>query len=190
MAYKGRKWGKAGFFAGAILILLSGGQYIWSAEEKNLPPSPIEKKEARGEEQPLRVNAQTLEVDNKKQIITFRGNVVARQGDLTIQADVARVYYEKREEGHEIQKIVATGNVKIYQGNRLAMSQEATLYNPEQKIILTGHPKVWQGKDMLTGEKITVWLKEDKSFVESGPERRVEVIFYLKGEGWEGKGKQ
>lgn len=165
------------------------GHLSWSAEKKSSIPEKIEKRETKGSEQPLRINALSLEVDNKNQVITFQGNVVARRGDMTIQADVARVYYEKGEEGHEIQKIVAQGNVRIYQGNRLATSQEAILYNPEQKIILTGQPKVWQGKDMLSGEKITVLLKEDKSYVESGPQQRVEVIFYPKGTQLEGKGR-
>lgn len=160
-----------------------------SEEKKTIFPEKVEKKEVGTREQPLRVNAQTLEVDNKNQIITFKGNVIARQGEMTIQADTARVYYTKKEEGHEIKEIVATGNVRIYQGNRLATSQQAVFYHQEQKVILTGQPKVWQGKDMLSGEKITVYLQEDKSFVESGPERRVEVIFYPKGAQLEGKEK-
>lgn len=160
-----------------------------SEEKKTIVPEKGAKKEIGTGEQPLRVNAQTLEVDNKNQVITFKGNVIARQGEMTIQADIARVYYSKKEEGHEIKEIVATGNVRIYQGNRLATSQQAVFYHQEQKIILTGQPKVWQGKDMLSGEKITVYLQEDKSFVESGPERRVEVIFYPKGAQLEGKEK-
>jgi len=107
---------------------------------------------------------------------------VAKQGDVTIHADQARVYYEKKDEGHDVREIVATGNVKIYQGDRLATSQKAVFNNWEQKITLTGQPKVWQGKDMVSGEKIIVLLEEDKSLVESGAEHRVEVVLYPKKE--------
>lgn len=169
-----------------LIFFLFNFSFSWAAEPK---PSGPGKMEAGNVDQPLRINANTLEVDNKNQVIIFQGNVVARQGDMTIQADMARVYYEKKEEGNEIKEIVATGNVKIYQGNRLATSQKAVLFNPEQKVVLTGQPKVWQGKDMLSGEKITVLLKEDKSFVESGPSRRVEVIFYPQGSQLERKEK-
>jgi lipopolysaccharide export system protein LptA len=62
------------------------------------------------------------------------------------------------------------------------MAQNAVFTNAEQKIVLTGQPKVWQGRDMVSGEKITILLEEDKSFVEGGPERRVEVILYPKEE--------
>jgi lipopolysaccharide export system protein LptA len=114
---------------------------------------------------------------------------VAKQGEMTIYADVTRVYYEKREEGNEVREIVATGNVKIQEGDRLATGRKVVFTNSEQKIVLTGQPKLWQGKDMVSGEKITVLLEEDKSFVESGPDRRVEVILYPKGEQRAGKEK-
>ncbi len=140
-------------------------------------------------DQPLRITSQQLEADNKNQLIIFTGNVVAKQGEMTIYADVTHVYYEKKEEGNEVREIVATGNVKIQQADQVATGQKAVFINSEQKIILTGQPKVWQGKDMVSGEKIIVLLEEDKSFVESGPDRRVEVILYPKGEGSPKKGK-
>ncbi len=180
---------RLGIFFSFLFILFIIVEVSESEEKGTILPEKVGKKEIEAAEQPLRVNAQTLELDNKKQIITFKGNVIARQGEMTIQADTARVYFDKKAEGHEIKEIVAIGNVKISQGNRLATSERAVFYNQEQKIILTGQPKVWQGKDMLSGEKITVLLKEDKSFVESGPERRVEVIFYPKGAQLEGKEK-
>lgn len=139
-------------------------------------------------QQPLRVTSQQLEADNKNMVITFTGNVVAKQGEMVIYADMAQVFYEKREEGNEVREIVATGNVKIQDGDRLATSQKAVFLNAEQKIILTGQPKVWQGQDMVSGDKITVLLDEDKSFVEGNPGQRVEVILYPKGTPL-GKGK-
>lgn len=148
-------------------------------------------KGGKGEQsdQPLRITSRQLEADNKNQLITFTGDVVAKQGDMTIFADVAQVYYEKKEEGNEVREIVATGNVKIQQADQVATGQKAVFVNAEQKITITGQPKVWQGKDMVSGEKIIVLLEEDKSFVESGPDRRVEVILYPKGGGGPSKAK-
>ena len=102
----------------------------------------------------------------------------------------AQVVYEKKEGGNEIREIVALGNVKIYEGDRLATGNKAVLDNREQKIILTGQPKVWQGKDMVSGEKITVFLNEDRSIVEGGPDRRVEVILHPKSESVPGEEKR
>ena len=155
----------------------------WAAEKKPFLLGKTGKGETPSSAQPLRVTSQQLEADNKNMVITFTGNVVARQGDMTIHADAAKVFYEKKEEGNEVREIVATGNVKILQGDRVATGQKAVFYNEEQKIILTGQPRIWQGKDMVSGEKITVLLEEDKSLVESGPDRRVEMILYPRGEG-------
>jgi lipopolysaccharide export system protein LptA len=163
---------------------------VSSAEQKKpLLPGKGGKGGQSGSDQPLRITSQQLEADNKNQLIIFTGNVVAKQGETTIYADVAEVYYEKKEEGNEVREIVATGNVKIQQADQVATGQKAVFVNSEQKITLTGQPKVWQGKDMVSGEKIIVLLDEDKSFVESGPDRRVEVILYPKGEGGPKKAK-
>ena len=174
-----------------IMILaftLSTFGACWGAEKKPHFPGKPGEAGSRGSDQPLRITSQQLEADHKNSVVIFSGNVVAKQGNMTLYADVARVYYEKKEEGNEIKEIVATGNVKIQEADRLATGQKAVFTNSEQKIVLTGQPKVWQGKDMVSGEKIIVLLEDDKSFVESGPDRRVEVIFYPKGEQRPGKG--
>ena len=155
----------------------------WAAEKKPFSLGKSGKGPSPTSDQPLRVTSQQLEADNKNLVITFTGSVVARQADLTIHADAAQVFYEKKEEGNEVREIVATGNVKILKGDQVATAQKAVFLNEEQKIILTGQPRVWQGKDVVSGEKITVLLEEDKSLVESGPDRRVEVILYPRGQG-------
>ena len=171
-----------GIGAVILVVALSTCGASWAAEKKPGFLGKAGEAGGRSADQPLRVTSQQLEADNKNSIVIFSGNVVAKQGKVTIYADSARVYYEKKEEGNEIREIVATGNVKIQEADRLATSQNAVFTNADQKIVLTGQPKVWQGKDMVSGEKITILLEEDKSFVESGPERRVEVIFYPKEE--------
>ena len=184
MKSKGIVWA-LGIFFWLLVLILSG----WAAERK---PTLLGKTAQEGgalSAQPLRITSQQLEADNQKQVIIFTGNIIARQGDLVIHADTARVYYEKGEEGNEVREIVATGNVKIQKGDQVATSQKAQFLNGEQKIILTGQPRVWQGKDMVSGEKITFLLEDDKSLVESGPDRRVEVILYPKGEANKAKGK-
>jgi len=172
-----------------LTLILPAFEASWGAEKKPFLFGKAGQKEGGGFSQPLRITSQQLEADNKNMVITFTGNVVAKQGEMTIYADVTRVYYEKREEDIEVREIVATGNVKIQEGDRLATGQKVVFTNSEQKIVLTGQPKLWQGKDMVSGEKITVLLEEDKSFVESGPDRRVEVILYPKGEPRPGKEK-
>ena len=161
-------------------LFLAHSAMGWAVEKKPALLGQSEKKSSMRSNEPLRITSQQLEADNKNMVITFTGKVVARQGEMTIYADGAQVFYEKKEEGNEVREIIATGNVKIQDGERLATGQKAVFTNGDQKIVLTGQPKVWQGKDMISGDKIIVLLDEDKSFVESSPERRVEVILYPK----------
>jgi lipopolysaccharide export system protein LptA len=175
-----------GVIMGAVFLLAAG--IAWGSEKKPLSLGKTAGGEGRGFDQPMRITAQELEADNKNRVITFRGKVEARQGGLTISADTAQVFYEKKEEGNDIHEVVATGNVKVQDGERLGTAQRAVFVNREQKITLTGQPKVWQGKDMVSGEKIIVLLGEEKTLVESGPDRRVEVILHPKGESRPGKG--
>ncbi len=165
-----------------LVVFLTAG-LSWGSEKSPLSLGKPKGGEAPGFTQPLRITSQQLEADNKNRVITFRGKVEARQGNLTMWADMAQVYYEKKEEGTELREIVATGNVRVQEGERLATAQKAVFVNGEQKITLTGEPKVWQGKDVVSGERIIVFLEEEKSLVESGPDRRVEVILHPQGEG-------
>jgi len=181
-----RRFFGLGVLGGVILLFAAG--IAPGSEKKPLSLGALAGADGRGSGQPLKITAESLEADNKNRVITFRGKVEARQGGLTIYADLAQVFYEKKEEGNEIREVVATGNVKVQEGDRLATARKAVFANREQKITLTGEPKVWQGKDMVSGEKIVVLLDEERSLVESGPDRRVEVILHPKGEGRTGKG--
>jgi lipopolysaccharide export system ATP-binding protein len=164
----------------AILVLpliFSAFEASWGEEKKLFSLGKAGKGDTRSD-QPLHITSQQLEVDNKKSVIIFSGKVIAKQGEMTIFADVAQVYYERKDEGNEVREIVATGNVKIQEADRLATGQKVVFTNADQKIVLTGNPKLWQGKDMVSGEKIVVLLEEDKSYVESGTNQRVEVILF------------
>ena len=112
---------------------------------------------------PVKITSESLEADNKKNTVTFKGNVVAKQGDIVISADTMTVDYEKQ---GGINTVQAFGNVKMSQAERVATGSKIIFYNPEQKIVMTGNPKIWQGDNLISCEKITVLLEEDKIFFE------------------------
>ena len=152
-----------------------------------------------GSKQPVVVTSDTLDADNKAKIATFSGTVVAKQlqekETLYIYCDKLIVYYtddsekkpgavpknDKKEgvtQQGKIDKIVATGQVKIVQGEDVATGENATFYNADQKIVLTGNPKVWQGKNLVKGEEITVWIRENRSQVTSKGPNRVQAVIH------------
>ncbi|MDO8444551.1 MAG: lipopolysaccharide transport periplasmic protein LptA [Deltaproteobacteria bacterium] len=119
--------------------------------------------------QPINIASDSMEAETKTNKVIFKGNVVAKQQDVTITSNELMATYG--DNGKELKDVLATGNVRITQQNKIAAAERALFLNAERKIILTGNPKVWQGKDIITGEKIIYFLDEDRTIVEGGQER-------------------
>jgi len=138
--------------------------------------------------QPITVKSNELSTDSRSRTATFSGKVTARQGDLTIYSDRLVIHY--REDGGDVEKVEAVGNVKIVQGDRLATAKEGVYYNTEQKIVLSGEPKVYQGENMISGKVITYFVNEERSIVTGGGDSRVEAVIHPKDKGKNGGTKR
>jgi lipopolysaccharide export system protein LptA len=134
---------------------------------------------AERQAEPIDITADRLEADDTARTARFIGQVVARQADVTLYAREMVVFLPAQ--GEEIDRIEATGDVRIVQGERVATGQKALFRNRQGEIHLTGSPKVHQGNDMITGEEIIVYLNEERSVVKGGDSSRVKAIFHPKG---------
>ncbi|MBI3077282.1 MAG: lipopolysaccharide transport periplasmic protein LptA [Deltaproteobacteria bacterium] len=130
--------------------------------------------------QPITVIADRLEADDRRRIITFTGNVIAKQADLVLTADVLTATYEGRQ--RDLRELNARGNVKIVQENKVAVADRAVFYNDERKIVLTGNARIWQERDVVSGDRITVYLNEETSVVEGSRAKRVEAVLHPREE--------
>ena len=114
--------------------------------------------------EPLQVKSKSLEAFGESGRVVFEGDVVARQGDVTLQAD--RVEVHAKADTREIRSVEARGSVHIQRADVVA-SGDAASYDARSGVaVLTGDPKVWRGKDVLAGEKITLYLGENRIVVE------------------------
>lgn len=151
--------------------------------------------------QPIVVTSDKLEADNKNKTATFSGNVVSRQEQpgkdpIIIYCDSLVIFYSdgsekkppsaktKKEDSktisdqNRVDRIVATGQVKIVNGKDVATGDTAVYTNADQRFVLSGNPKVWQGKNLVKGEEITVWVKENRSLVTSKGSNRVQAVIH------------
>ena len=129
---------------------------------------------------PIDVNADRLSADNARNTVTFEGDVVARQGDVTLYADRIEAIYSR--EAGAIDRIEAVGNVRFVQEGREALSPRATFHNLEQRIVLSGGATLRQGQNTVRGETLTVFLRENRSVVTGGKDGgRVEAVISPKG---------
>jgi lipopolysaccharide export system protein LptA len=129
--------------------------------------------EFKGERGPVHISSQQLEADYQAKVITFIGDVVAKQKEFTLYAN--RLFLFIDEKGEEIQKIVAQGNVRMVQDNRKATCDEATYYHREGTVVLQGEPVVREGDNWISGKRIIYYIDEQKSVAESEGEERVKV---------------
>ncbi len=120
---------------------------------------------------PIDITSDTVEGDQKRNLVIFKGNVVAKQEEATLYANQLTFYYDP--ETRRIREIVAMGSVKVTQGDRRATSQKATFYQNENKVVLEGDVVIREGENVIRGGKVVYLIEEERSFVEGGKDGRV-----------------
>jgi outer membrane protein assembly factor BamD len=126
--------------------------------------------------QPVDITSDQVETYTKENRVIFKGSVIARQKDIVIYADSIEAIMVN--EGKGIERVIASGNVKVQQGTRVASCQRAVFNNPEQKVLLTGDPKVWEGENMVSGEEIIFDIAQNRVEVKGGLNRRGKAKVY------------
>lgn len=135
---------------------------------------------------PTKITSDKMTVRNQEQEAIFNDNVVLTRGTLNVQSDKMVVLYKDQQKtptpdsqpaGNSnpdeankvnIDRIVASGRVKIKRDKGHATCQQAIYYLDQQKIVLTGKPVAWQEGNRVSGEKIIMFLEEDRTVVEGG----------------------
>jgi lipopolysaccharide export system protein LptA len=150
----------------------------------------VQKGTEKAEQKPIVIKSDTLEVNNVLKVITFTGDVNAKEDGFYINCEKMLASYEnvptQKETGEiatRINKIVAIGRVKINrdQGG-MATAEKAVYYRQDEKVVLTGKPVVKQGNDFIAGDRITIFLNENRSVVESSEDKKVRAVIFPKRE--------
>ena len=136
---------------------------------------------ATDKEQPIAIEADSLDIDDKEGISTYRGNVRVTQGTILVLAEVVTVYSKER----ELQQVVAVGTPASFRqevegedGEIRAQGDVVNYYPATDRIVLSGGAHLWRGKNEFLGNRIEYDSLQDivkASAAESG-EQRVKVI--------------
>ncbi len=137
---------------------------------------------------PIHIEADKMVSRQQESAVIFTGNVRAVQGELVLNADAMTVYHGKKTEksgdnieGRDrIEKMIATGNVKLTNNGWVATGDQVEFFSQTRKVLLTGNTRVWQGSSIITGEKIELDLDADITVIEpdTDKEGRVKAFFY------------
>lgn len=109
---------------------------------------------------PIDITSSHMEMNMREKKAEFIGDVVAKQGDVILTCRRLTAFYGK--DTRQVERLVATGQVRITQKDRVAAGERAEYDNIRRILRLTGSPRVWQGHDMIEGDEILVFLSEGK----------------------------
>jgi lipopolysaccharide export system protein LptA len=136
--------------------------------------------------QPVQINAQTLEVRDKSKVATYTGNVRLVQGDTTLRCKTLIVYYDGDQAGgpsvkastpgpagsQQIRHIEAIGSVIVTQKDQTATGEKAIYDIKDDTVTLSpvpgGYVVVTQGQDVVRGRHLTVHLASGVSQFDGG----------------------
>ncbi len=119
--------------------------------------------------QPVDVEADRIEVQDRQDRAVFSGNVHVRQGDLAIDSARLRVAYRNATgQGLEILRIDADGGVKISSPSENAHGDYG-IYDLDKRIItLIGSVALNRGDTVVHGQRLVMDLNSGRSTLDGG----------------------
>ena len=174
-------------------LLLSGGAL--NAQPSKGPPNALQGF-SQNRNQPVHIEAGTLEVRDKDKVATFSGNVKVTQGDTAMRCKSLTVFYEQDGKDADksksvavadpgpggqqrIKKLEARGGVVVTQKQQTATGDLGLFDMEGNTVTLSGNVVMTQGQNVLKGDKLVVDLTNGVSRVESGKngQGRVQGLF-------------
>jgi lipopolysaccharide export system protein LptA len=158
--------------------------------------------------QPIQIEAATLEMRDKKKEATFSGNVKVVQGDTTLTSKTLVVFYDATPTptatpapnskaaksapiqsatpgpggSSSIRRLEAKGNVVVTQKDQVVTGEAAVFDTRSNLITMLGGIVLTQGKNVLRGDRLMVDMATGVSRVESDS-GRVQGLFQSSGQG-------
>ncbi|WP_152046650.1 LptA/OstA family protein [Aureimonas psammosilenae] len=154
--------------------------------------------QVKGDE-PIAIDADQLDVDDKQRIATFVGNVEVAQGDTLMKTSKLLVFYAKpagetaagtgggattqpaRSTGgampggsNQIDRLEAQGKLYIRSTDQVATAERGTFDMKTQIAVLTGNVVMSQGDNVARGDKLTIHM--DTGLAQLGGSGRVKIL--------------
>jgi lipopolysaccharide export system protein LptA len=151
---------------------------------------------SQNRDQPIQIEAASLEMRDKRKEATFTGNVKVIQGDTTMTSKVLVVYYESKDQNappaaanakgaaksapppmqaaapgpggsSSIKRLEAKGNVVVTQKDQVVTGETAVFDTKTNLITMSGGVVLTQCQNVLRGDRLLVDMTTGVSRVES-----------------------
>jgi len=163
---------------------------------------------SQNRDQPIQIEAASLEMRDKKKEATFSGNVKVVQGDTTMTSKTLVVFYDSTPApaaapaanakaakpapmpaatpgpggSSSIKRLEARGSVVVTQKDQVVTGETAVFDTRTNLITMLGGIVLTQGKNVLRGDRLMVDMTTGVSRVESDS-GRVQGLFQSSGQG-------
>jgi lipopolysaccharide export system protein LptA len=195
---------RAGAFAAALAAIAAGAA---AQSAVNGVPNAMQGF-SQNRDQPIQIDAASLEMRDKKKEATFSGNVKVVQGDTTMTSKILVVFYESTSApaaaaapaanskaksapiqsttpgpggSSSIKRLEARGNVVVTQKDQVVTGETAVFDTKSNLITMLGGVVLTQGKNVLRGDRLLVDMTSGVSRVESDS-GRVQGLFQSSGQ--------
>ena len=114
-------------------------------------------------QQPIHIEADQAEINERQSVMTYTGHVLLRQGGIELRADTVVVYSNDG----ELQRITAQGQPVHYLQKQLknqpqrdaenevkGVSQRMEYRAKDKRLLLLGNAEFWQGGNRFSGNRI------------------------------------
>jgi lipopolysaccharide export system protein LptA len=187
------KWRIAcgGFIVVVLLAMMSGGEAMAQGAVSGVPNAMQGFSQNR--DQPIQIEAASLEMHDKKKEATFAGNVKVVQGDTTMTSKTLVVFYESNNGpaapaanakgaaksapiqsatpgpggASSIKRLEAKGNVVVTQKDQVVTGDTAVFDTKTNLVTMLGGVVLTQCKNVLKGDRLIVDMTTGVSRVES-----------------------
>jgi len=171
----------------AVAMALAVSEPVAAQGPQPAAPPPLGMVQGQNQDQPVQIEAATLEVRDKSKTATFSGHVEVVQGDTTMRCQTLVVFYGQEvglgtdgapaaaaktapgmpQGAQNIRRIEARGGVTVITKDQNA-SGDLGIYDLKTKTItLSGNVVVSQGQNVIHGERVVVDTTTGNARVES-----------------------
>jgi lipopolysaccharide export system protein LptA len=162
---------------------------------------------SQNRDQPIQIEAASLEMRDKKKEATFAGNVKVVQGDTTMTSKSLVVFYDQSAApapaaagtkgakstpiqsatpgpggSSSIRRLEARGSVVVVQKDQIVTGETAIFDTKSNQVTMQGGVVLTQGQNVLRGDRLVVDMTTGVSRVESDT-GRVQGLFQSSGQG-------
>jgi lipopolysaccharide export system protein LptA len=169
-------------YASLFLLLAAASVLSVSAAAQGLIPNG----QGQGRDQPVQIDAKSLEVHDKNKTATFAGDVRVVQGGTTMTCRTLVVFYGQElgiagaqpvsasakpagaaPDAQNIRRIEARGDVTVVSKDQTANGDLGVYDLVAKTITLSGNVTVTQGKNVIHGERVIVDTVTGNAHVEA-----------------------